>query len=1262
MISFDPSEFGNWVDKPDASHQFPELIRRLSLATVPQLHSIAMPSGSSVWRGGWDGVLDVAEGNQWVPNGRSVWELSCNSKPQRKADCDYRKRKKETHTFDPAQTTFVFVTPRRWSGKLDWAEDRRRERHWSDVQVLDADDLQVWLEQGLAVASWFARLMGKLPDTGVVPLDEWWETWSAATQPCISPDLVLAGRRKHADTLGEWVQGQADAWYVQGETSDEAIAFLAASAHAAPASWGATFLAKALLVQTAEAWRSLECHSCPLVLIRDFTGPASSQRARVNGHHVLIPLDLSQEPKGPGQTLPHFGRDETVEALMSMGFSEHKSRSLIWKTARRLSILYRSLVEEAGHPGPEWAENPAASLTGLILVGQWEENSDGDGQFIADLMGKSYEEVERDITVLAAIPDSPVVKVVHGWRLASHAEAWHLLAPRLTSSLTARFTDLAVAVLQQMSPAFKLPKGERFLAPVEDKTLPHSDTLRQGIVCALALMGVHPDRAQLVDSVPRVPSKVVHRVLAEGGWQIWATLAPCLATLAEAAPDAFLDEMERELSDSADSFNDLFTQEEPPPFFSAPQAGLLQALECLAWSKTHFARVATILARLAQLDPGGQARNRPMESLKSLFLPWIRFSETSDTQRLQTLQTLLSRYPQIGWRLTLGVYPSSTTSVWKRTPPNWRPWGHDTVLQPTAAESSAYCVKIEDFLLDHVQHKVERWADLVHLLFILTPAGRLQVLDALAEKAESLKKHPNTLDLWAAIRHRLSLCRRNSDAAQAVSAEEVTKLADVYARLTPSDPVSANSWLFDSESWLLIDVLAEPDHSISEIPDRKKYVEEARQAAIRAVYGHGGHHAIAALMQATAYPGYVGTAVARILDTEQAVSLALPYIGSPDHKPREFAHAILAELFRRLGWRSVERILHRLKPEGVAANRVAALFLSAEADSETWQRLGHEPQNVQEAYWTLFPVFQLHRANAHDLAFGVQRLMEVHRTLDIVRLLAYSGIDIADDLVAAVLEQLPFDLARHGPTALYPQFGDDLACLFAQLDRSDHIPNDAVARLELPLVPVLVQDRQDRPNLSIHREVFRNPAVFADLVSFAFGRADAQIDSVGEEQVSRDRAKIAFDILWKIRGFPGLNEEGTVNTASLETWVNEARRLCQERGRAEIGEEEIGKILSNAPAGADGVWPCEPVRDLLDKLGSQHVGTGFATGKLNLRGVTRRAVFEGGDQERVLAEKFHAYAERITATWPFTAQLLRKIATEYKSDAQGYDQQAARLE
>ena len=104
--------------------------------------------------------------------------------------------------------------------------------------------------------------------------------------------------------------------------------------------------------------------------------------------------------------------------------------------------------------------------------------------------------------------------------------------------------------------------------------------------------------------------------------------------------------------------------------------------------------------------------------------------------------------------------------------------------------------------------------------------------------------------------------------------------------------------------------------------------------------------------------------------------------------------------------------------------------------------------------------------------------------------------------------------------------------------------------------------------------------------------------------------------------------------------------------------------MINAPDGADGLWPCEPVREVLELLctGAQHIGNGFGSGTINLRGVTTRAIFAGGDQERALADKYREQASMMASKCPHTATLLQRIADSYQRQAQWHDQESDELD
>ena len=1022
MITFDSSEIVNWADKPDSNYELPELVRRLILATIPQTSSISMPSGSSVRMRGWDGLLEVSEGNIWVPQGKSAWEFTCDKDSKRKADEDYEKRTGNTLGIERTQTTLVLVTTRRWSGKSDWATTRKGESRWSDVRFLHADDLVVWLDQAPAVARWFSNLIGKLPDQGVVPLGEWWEHWNSATHPPITPDLVLAGRRGQVDELQEWAEGNADSWYVRAYNRDEAIAYLAAAAKDAVSTWGPTLLSRALVVQTEDAWRSLEHCPYPLVLVRGFIGPVSSQIAIRNEHHVLVPLDTSQEPQGSGQTLNRLPRDETVESLVAMGINETSAKSLARKSARRLPILYRSLIDQAGYPGPDWAVTPSDSLTALVLLGQWEEDHEGDKSIVERLVGKSFEEVEHDVTVLAVIPDPPMVKVGPKWKFVSHEEAWHFLAPRLTSSLVDRFKNLAIEIMGQVSPAFELPIEERYLATARGKVLPHSSTLRQGIARTLALMGVYYERVRFSNSAEHVPSQVVASSLPEErGWPIWATLNGELTTLAEAAPDVLLDAMERDLSASSSPLSDLFLQKGTPPFEGIPHAGLLWALELMAWSVDHFSRVATILAQLAEADSGGKASNRPVDSLRGLFLPWTRFSETPDEMRLETLQSLLRRYPEVGWKLLVAVHPSAYDMVMERQFPNWRPWGLDASLSPTNEECRNFTQAVEKLLIDLAGSYPHRWSDLVDLIQDLSPQTRRVALESLLQQAEGLVGQPESLELWGRVRFQLHRHRLHPDADWAITAEEVSVLAQVYDSLTPSDPVWANSWLFDGWVDLPNPVPASEDPSDRDSMDTSEQLKAAQQEAVGVVYESGGTVSIVHLVEAARSPGDVGVAIAQTMNADLVLSLASAHSDSMSVKLREFAHAIARVLFHTSNWEPLERILEQVKTEGTDPGLVAAVYLCASADSETWGRLDLETPEVRDAYWRQIPAFRLPRQDPQGMAIGVQRLLGAHRSPDLLGILWLDDVEV--ERIVPVLEQLPLDIDEEVQAGRRPRSG-----------------------------------------------------------------------------------------------------------------------------------------------------------------------------------------------------------------------------------------------
>ena len=191
------TEIAAWANKRETQALVPILLRRLIHGSLSRVTMIGFPGGDSVQLGGFDGTLQVEVGNAWVPDGKSLWESGCNKGVKHKADSDYEKRTKKVRRPDRLQSTFVFVTPRRWTSKDMWAVGRRSERKWKDVRCLDADDLEQWLERSPSASTWLTETIGS-PSSGFTSGARYWDLWANACDLPLPTSLILAGREDAA--------------------------------------------------------------------------------------------------------------------------------------------------------------------------------------------------------------------------------------------------------------------------------------------------------------------------------------------------------------------------------------------------------------------------------------------------------------------------------------------------------------------------------------------------------------------------------------------------------------------------------------------------------------------------------------------------------------------------------------------------------------------------------------------------------------------------------------------------------------------------------------------------------------------------------------------------------------------------------------------------------------------------------------------------------------------------------------------------------
>lgn len=86
------------------------------------------------------------------------------------------------------------------------------------------------------------------------------------------------------------------------------------------------------------------------------------------------------------------------------------------------------------------------------------------------------------------------------------------------------------------------------------------------------------------------------------------------------------------------------------------------------------------------------------------------------------------------------------------------------------------------------------------------------------------------------------------------------------------------------------------------------------------------------------------------------------------------------------------------------------------------------------------------------------------------------------------------------------------------------------------------------------------------------------------------------------------------------------------------------------------MWPCDPVRQALERFVTERLCEGVRNGRYNLRGAHWRV--KGGELERELATQYEAWARSLEFQYPKVSRILRDMARGYQNEASREDRES----
>lgn len=1237
------TDLDTWADRKGSRIEFPVMVRDLILASSPDpadIRHIRFPGGESGEVRGYDGDLTTAVGSTYVPAGRSVWEFGTNEDPVAKFKSDYKTRvdglETDDQKADAKAVTFVFVTPRNYNKptvKLpDFLKEYREGGHFADVLYYDGAMLETWLEQHGAVGAKHARLvLGHVPKIGARSTEEFWSDFSKEYNPELTEAVALCARTETAGRIVSHLMSDRGSLVLVGDGPDEVSAVAVAAIRNAEKADRDYLEARTLVVDTDEAGRRLSIADRYSFIV----SPSVKDVGAALSTFGPAVSTLDYRPNGGRhERLERPSIRDMSEALQSMGYGEEEAETLARKTGRSLTVLQRH-IGRTGAKRPEWRTN-GGRLVPALLAGAWNSRQDGDRAIVAELCGTDYETYEAGLRRYLEMHDTPIDLRAGVWKLRAPVDGFVNLSHLVTERDLRTLASVALKVFATADPPDIAQ--ERFGV----STAPYSSILRDGIATTLLIVAAMHEEVGL-EAMDRPAQFVADLVASLPGLtddpRVIFALERQLTYLMEAAPDPLLSALGQMLEGDHDLTAQFFVETLNHGVARSKLPSLLWALELQAWDPQYFRKVALLLARLDTLDTGGKSGNRPIDSLRDVFVAWSPGTNATLAERIAVLDEIIARHPATGWRLTALLLPRFHDVKGPTQRPRFRDAGASEREVLTVGKVHETYDAVTDRALSGLGEDPVRWKEVVDAFPRFSPERRVQFLEMLTSHAATVVGEER-IDLRRQLRAIADRHARFRNAEWVMPEPELARLQRIVAGLESTDPMGQARALFDEWMPLYAEDYAEAERAL----------DQRRRAAVAELAASGGAQAVRELAGIVRIPRLAAYAVAVGVRDEDVLEDLLTN-GDPGAPAPEFATWLAGNMRLDRGPSFDGRISELADRHRWSPVRTASMLLTWPEEPETWRLVDALGPEAITHFWSNREPRRF-EGDATDLQTLVRSYVAAGRAGTALEAIHGREKDLEWSTVKELLSARATEISARGLRS--DMDGWHVSELFKELRTRQGLDKVELARLEYAFFPVIEHEDAD---LALFDLMATDPKFFVSILKDVYvedGTDPGEHETTEEERL---RGNASHRILIAFERMPGATE-GVVDDAALTAWVDGMIEEGVRAKRSAVVPMYVGRVMAHAPEDG-GVWPPDPVAQTIERLASDDVERSIMIERFNMRGVYTKAMFDGGKDERGLAALNRGWASARTA-FPRTKAMLNAIADRWDEDAKRADEEAER--
>ena len=1203
----------NWTEtnKKDAEQTLPLLVKKLIMASL-NCSKLSMPHGDSTSKPGWDGTLSVEQGNAYVATGKSFWEIGTNKDVLGKANKDYKKRKEKADN----EVTYIFVTSKSFTNKENWIAEKQKDALWKEVKALDNDDLADWLYQNPAVHRWFACKLGKLCGS-VWCLDQAWDALSCATEKKLTEEFFLSGRNAEEQTLTEKLKNHAAcSLTIKSCSEKEGYGFIYATLRN-----NVSLSCKTLIIKNQQDWDTLIDSQNAMILIPYGFTPENIGLA-INKRHFTLHITVYQKSQTDEDAVIQIHRrssTDSIKAIESIGFDKRRATQLYTQTKGYVEpLLHHQMLVSRECKKPVWVNSDnIAILWSIMAATEWDSKNQTDCDILANIAGIDYKELENKVTALSKEPDLPIRKKEGSiWQVISKIDLFFLIKTDIQEDHVTSFLNEAKCVLLQQSTSYQ---GDSSRV---------SDRLKSGVASTLVLLVAELSHSQFV-------SKFFSQLLNDEQNDIWQILDFTLPLIAEAAPDQFLNCLEKTIKNSPEVITSLLSTYRYHSY-------LIDALEVLSWHRDYFSRTIQLLAKLCEISQKIDSDNKAFKVLREIFLGWIKNNELkSNDERLTVLTTLREKFPGLIWQLLIKLTEDRQKSFGLSIP-LYHNWPSEQAGQGVMMHDWVeYREKLVSLLLKMIdsdeKQLIERFCQLLKIFnFTLFTATQF---DCLIQKIESipcnsLEESPRD-QLISQLRDTLNHHRSLPDTDWAWREVILSRLESLYHKFEyKNDPAKKYAYLFNHGDATSLSIHPNSNRSWQE---NSLITQKEREQAIEKIYADQGANGIFELAKNCLYPHSIGIIIAEaIIISDNIEPAVLAWLVSEEKNLQSIAkYYCCKKSGKDFNW-----VIKLLKTANhlVTLEKKKALLLAISVTSEILQLVQQLEQELQDHFWKNREFIYFSEDEESNALSVAKKLLYYDRPVDalksVAQLFGKSNHKLCSCLIAYILEKIDQNKFQQAKAQQNSGVDYDIDGAITFLEKRDDLPAKRVADLELKFLETLIDNNVQTNNL--YRVIAENPDYFVFLVDLA--------DHNPKKNVPEYLSSAVWNILGRTSLLPGQNGL-QIDQNKLRTWLLKTKNLFN---ASEKGDGYIGGYLSKCDKDpTDNLWPHKAVRDILedDTIASESLQDGLIFGKLNLVNMAACSISieKKREQNNFLIASLQQAADEMAISHSVTASILREI-------------------